>query len=114
MYLYLKRLMQRGSGYFLSKVSRMKWSEDELEAISFYLSDYPPSPTVNEQKSPNYPKSPKFDINLKSPKVSLRSPSQTERIFDFDENEPKTPRSPRKFNYEDESRDTSGKTLHCQ
>lgn len=74
------------------------------------VSDFPLSPTHNERKSPNIPKSPKVDsISLKSPKVSLRSPSQTERIFDFDDSEPKTPRSPRKFNYEEEDRDTSGK-----
>lgn len=62
------------------------------------------------------------NISLKSPKVSLSSPSQTERIFDFTEHESrsssvavKSPRSPRKFNYEEETRDVAGnidKILH--
>lgn len=65
-----------------------------------------------------FPKSTKIDtINLKSPKVSLSSPSQTERIFDFDEHEPRSPnmptrspRSPRKFNFEEENRESPSHT----
>ncbi|XP_015836898.1 uncharacterized protein LOC659254 isoform X2 [Tribolium castaneum] len=64
----------------------------------------------HEQKSPNYPRSPLLERGAKSPKVQLSSPSQTERIFDFNQstgpkspNLPlKSPRSPRSFNLQEE------------
>ncbi|XP_018572308.1 uncharacterized protein LOC108911771 [Anoplophora glabripennis] len=88
----------------------------------------PRSPSLTYQcidpppKSPNqnYPRSPKTDsASLKSPKVSLSSPSQTERaVFDFNQSiprspnmpikSPRSPRSPRKFTYEENGRDTAG------
>ncbi|XP_044263648.1 uncharacterized protein LOC123010647 isoform X2 [Tribolium madens] len=63
----------------------------------------------HEQKSPIYPRSPLVERSAKSPKVQLCSPSQTERIFDFNQSTgpkspnlpPKSPRSPRSFNYEE-------------
>lgn len=77
---------------------------------------------VDPPKSPNqsYPRSPKTENKgLKSPKVSLSSPSQTERaVFDFNQTIPKSPnmpiksprspRSPRKLPYEENGRDTAG------
>ncbi|XP_072389214.1 uncharacterized protein [Diabrotica undecimpunctata] len=76
--------------------------------------DIPKSP-LSEQKSPSYQRSPKFSkMTVNSPKVSLSSPSQTEKIFDFADADfrpiksPRSPRSPKKFNYEDDSRDVPG------
>ncbi|KAJ8947335.1 hypothetical protein NQ314_008639 [Rhamnusium bicolor] len=55
-------------------------------------------------------------MGIKSPKVSLSSPSRTERaMFDFNQSGPrspnipiKSPRSPRKFNYDEDGRETAG------
>ncbi|CAH1111291.1 unnamed protein product [Psylliodes chrysocephalus] len=74
--------------------------------------ELPKSP-ITEQKSPtSYQRSPKVrSMGLSSPKVSLRSPSRTEKIFDFGESDyrpsksPRSPRSPMKFSYDDEIRD---------
>ncbi|XP_056638859.1 uncharacterized protein LOC130446550 [Diorhabda sublineata] len=76
----------------------------------------PRSPTFHaDQKSPNYQRSPKISkMGINSPKVSLSSPSQTEKIFNFAETDfrpnksPRSPRSPKKFNYDDGPRDTPG------
>ncbi|XP_068895386.1 uncharacterized protein [Tenebrio molitor] len=69
----------------------------------------PKSPIYAEQKSPSYPRSPLLERGTKSPKVQLCSPSRAERIFDFNQGAcpkspilpPKSPRSPRSFNYEE-------------
>jgi hypothetical protein len=69
----------------------------------------PKSPIYAEQKSPSYPRSPLLERGTKSPKVQLCSPSRAERIFDFNQGTcpkspilpPKSPRSPRSFNYEE-------------
>ncbi|KAJ8974986.1 hypothetical protein NQ317_003175 [Molorchus minor] len=60
------------------------------------------------------PATPKSEtIAIKSPKVSLSSPSQTERaMFDFNQCGPrspsaKSPRSPRKFTYDGDARETT-------
>lgn len=74
--------------------------------------ELPKSP-ITEQKSPtSYQRSPKVrSMGLSSPQVSLRSPSRTEKIFDFGESDyrpsksPRSPRSPMKFSYDDEIRD---------
>lgn len=73
--------------------------------VEHHYHSAPKSPIYAEQKSPNYPRSPLLERSAKSPKVQLSSPSQTERIFDFNQSSPnlppKSPRSPRAFNYED-------------
>ncbi|CAG9813185.1 unnamed protein product [Phaedon cochleariae] len=73
-----------------------------------------------DQKSPNHQSSKIDKMGLKSPKVSLRSPSHSERaIFDFCESDsvrlpsksprsPRSPRSPSKPSYEDEIRNVPG------
>ncbi|KAJ8925559.1 hypothetical protein NQ315_009399 [Exocentrus adspersus] len=79
--------------------------------LSYQAIDPPKSPG-----SHSYPRSPKSEnVGLKSPKVSLSSPSRTERAaFDFNQTSPrspnmpvKSPRSPRKFTYEENGRDTA-------
>ncbi|KAJ8957625.1 hypothetical protein NQ318_017514 [Aromia moschata] len=86
--------------------------KDSVRLLNYHAVDPPKSPKGGDpQRSPGYPRSPKTDkIGIVSPKVSLSSPSQTERaVFDFNQSGPrspnsscKSPRSPRKFNYEED------------
>ncbi|XP_044746467.1 uncharacterized protein LOC123308014 isoform X2 [Coccinella septempunctata] len=76
---------------------------------SYHPSIVPKSPIPSEQKSPTYPRSPSERISNKSPKVQLSSPGRVDgrndRVFDFSNSAsgtPKSPRSPRSFNYDGE------------
>ncbi|KAG5872428.1 hypothetical protein JTB14_011928 [Gonioctena quinquepunctata] len=85
-------------------------------SLNYHIRD-PPTEPPKSPKSPNY-HSPKMEkIAARSPKVSLCSPSHSDReIFNFCQIEPRpppvksprSPRSPNKFNYDEEYREVAG------